>query len=110
MDFISAFPSPGSLRDFPKFALPWPAWLELVLGLGLENETIANLAHLSDSATNAIYRMIRNREERGGDMLCGQRSAANQITPAPPAASGKTGPGLEVACMARGTRCYRNLS
>lgn len=74
-NFISAFPSPGSLRDFPKFAAPWQSWLELVLGLGLENETIANLAHLSDSATNAIYRMIRNREERG-DMFWGRRSAA----------------------------------
>ena len=109
MDFISAFPSPGSLRDSPKFALPWPAWLELALGLGLGNETIANLARLSDPATNAIYRMIRNREERGGHAL-GTKIGRTQITPAPPAAFGKTGPGLEVACMARGTRCYRNLS
>jgi hypothetical protein len=66
MNFISAFPSPGSFRDFPQIAVPWPSWLELV---GLENETIANLAHLSDSATNAIYRMIQMSEEMGGHAL-----------------------------------------
>jgi hypothetical protein len=108
-NFISAFPSPGSLRDFPKFAAPWQSWLELVLGLGLENETIANLAHLSYSVTNAIYRMIRMSEEMGGHAL-GTKIGRTQVTPAPPTASGKTGPGLEVAYMARGTRCYRNLS